>query len=385
MDTHTETLLGPNALRAEATTDSSTSATTRHLPEEPIAHIPLVRSGRREGTFVRTGGTRPRLAHTLDTPALRAARKGGAFPRSLKSASNGPSALRERAPTILYDVLALDPASRPPLEWEAQLPWPPRRRRPTRRTSASRWSGRRRPGARRRAGGHHRHPSDESRLPQMQHSYATTSRVPTGGRPLGWTRMVATRHADGCYRTHRRFLQHLQWHGPRSQLDAAPHPFDLEGLLDTYPDACRTRRRPASLASCVPPLPPPRGRRRRNVRMGDPPYCCGRTGAERGVISRDDPRSRLPCSTSRSRRCRTDPRQPPPGCMTTSTCRSAKPTANMSAFLCGAQARLPEGPQLTPFLRSTVSTPTRSEPGSRPTAPASPTSSEWTGVPRLEA
>ena len=77
MDTHTETLLGPDALHAEAAAstglvDFGNDDTYR----EPMAVFLSSISGRREGTFVRTGGTRPRLAHTLDTPALRAARKG---------------------------------------------------------------------------------------------------------------------------------------------------------------------------------------------------------------------------------------------------------------------------------------------------------------------
>ena len=113
------------------------------------------------------------------------------------------------------------------------------------------------------------------------------------------TDWVATTRARGVYRTHRRLLQHYQWHGPtgRWTLKSPAHLLDLEGLLDTYPDACLvwTHRDPttimASLASLITPV-------RRYAGGETDPGSIGRSTVhlwshtvERGVASRaNDPR-----------------------------------------------------------------------------------------------
>jgi len=167
--------------------------------------------------------------------------------------------------TILYDLLALDPASRSPYEWEVQVPWPP----PERATFA-----------------------DDARIAMVQEGleaffaaeptflsmHAMGASYPAEcntimeyhfAGPDFWssfgvpeyTHWVATERAVGMYDTHRHFLQHLQWHGPQGRwtLKSPGHLLDLEGLLDTYPDACLvwTHRDPtmimASLSSLITP------------------------------------------------------------------------------------------------------------------------------------
>ena len=204
--------------------------------------------------------------------------------------------------TILYDVLALDPASRPPLEWEAQLPWPP--------PEATTYETDERI-ALVQAG------VDQALAaePEIIDTHPMSARLPAECNTImeyhfsgpdwwaafgtdAYTEWVATRHADGCYRTHRRFLQHLQWHGPRGRwtLKSPAHLFDLEGLLDTYPDACLvwTHRDPAtvmtSLASFVRPFRRLGGADDDKVRMGESTVLLWGNALERGVISRDDPR-----------------------------------------------------------------------------------------------
>jgi Sulfotransferase family len=165
--------------------------------------------------------------------------------------------------SILFNLLSLDPVARPPQRWEATSPWPA----PERTTYDS-----------------------DPRIAAMESAIeallATTPELraihPYGARQpvectvimvlhfastLFWTRFDVPRfgrwlideRVPGLYRTHERVLQQLQWKGPRGRwtLKSPQHLFDLEGLLETYPDAClvQTHREPArtmaSLSSLV--------------------------------------------------------------------------------------------------------------------------------------
>lgn len=205
--------------------------------------------------------------------------------------------------TVLYDVLAQDPAARCPLEWEARLPWPP----PEESTY-----------------------DNDQRIemvqagidgvlaaePQIVDTHPLGARFPAECNTImeyafcgpdfwagygtdAYTEWVATRRARGLYRWHKQFLQHLQWHGPRGRwtLKSPAHLFDLEGLLDVYPDACLvwTHRDPAtvmaSLSSFVLPFRRMGGGDTDKVRLAESTTLLWGNALERGVDSRrGDPR-----------------------------------------------------------------------------------------------
>jgi len=204
--------------------------------------------------------------------------------------------------TVLYDVLALDPVARPPLEWEVRLPWPP--------PEAATYETDERI-AMVQAG------VDQvlAAEPEILDTHPLGARLPAECNSImeyhfsgpdwwasfgtdAYTEWVATTRAEGMYRTHRRFLQHLQWHGPRGRwtLKSPAHLFDLEGLLDTYPDACLvwTHRDPAtvmaSLASFVRPFRRVGGGDDDKLSLGRSTTLLWGNALERGVVSRRDPR-----------------------------------------------------------------------------------------------
>lgn len=165
--------------------------------------------------------------------------------------------------TVLYDLLALDPQTRTPRDWEFAMPWPA--------TEAATFDSDPRIELldRQFAGILARAPAladiqhfgatnpSECNL-ALTHHFATTQffaewSVPEYSR---WLREV---RAPGQYITHKRLLQQLQWKGPRGRwtLKSPGHLFDLEGLLEAYPDAnlIWTHRDPlaalSSLASMI--------------------------------------------------------------------------------------------------------------------------------------
>jgi len=165
--------------------------------------------------------------------------------------------------TWLYELLALDPATRAPRDWEAANPWPapeiasfdtdPRiaerqavfdamvKAVPELATI---------------------HPWN-TRMPQecncftnlhfVSSNFWSSYSVPDY---VGW---ITFGRPEGTFQTHRRVLQQLQWKGPRGRwlLKAPPHLFMLDELIETYPDAMivQTHREPAafvpSLASFI--------------------------------------------------------------------------------------------------------------------------------------
>jgi hypothetical protein len=212
--------------------------------------------------------------------------------------------------TILFDLLALDPAARAPQTWEVRWPWPA----PERESYTT-----------------------DPRIAELQAAFDAMTTAAPEVKPLHpwratlpeecntimiyhfasvtfWARLHVPKYVDwllaerapGVYRTHKRILQQLQWKGPRGRwtLKSPAHQLDLEGLLATYPDACliQTHREPArsfaSLASMVATL------RRAGSRalpgaaaVVTDPVEVGRSAAklwggalERSTISRRDPR-----------------------------------------------------------------------------------------------
>ena len=207
--------------------------------------------------------------------------------------------------TWLYELLALDPAVRAPLTWEAAAPCPA----PEAATFTS-----------------------DPRIRQIQAGFDAMLRaVPELAtmHPFGATvpaecnaimqlhfassnfwasydvpdylRWLTEAPAPGAMNTHRRVLQQLQWKGPKGRwvLKSPPYLLMLEDLLAAYPDAClvQTHREPAkmvaSLANMIRAL-----RRARYPDIAEllEPASVARSvlyhfGAalQRGVASREDP------------------------------------------------------------------------------------------------
>jgi hypothetical protein len=146
--------------------------------------------------------------------------------------------------TLLHNILALDPASRVPLTWEAMYPSPPPKV-ATYQTDMRiglvdgqmRWFHRMVKGFNRI------HPVG-ALLPIeclvifsqsfLSYEFETTHRLPSY---LEWLGGQSLRPA---YEVHRRFLQHLQWRCPGKYwvLKAPAHMFDFEAMFSVYPDAC---------------------------------------------------------------------------------------------------------------------------------------------------
>ncbi len=146
--------------------------------------------------------------------------------------------------TLLHSLLALDPASRVPLTWEAMYPSPPPEastyctdRRISLVDGQIRWFHRMLKGFNRI------HPVG-AQFPEeclvifsqsfLSYQFETTHRLPSY---LGWLEGQDLRPA---YEVHRQFLQHLQWRCPgvRWILKAPAHMFDFEAMFSVYPDAC---------------------------------------------------------------------------------------------------------------------------------------------------
>jgi len=161
--------------------------------------------------------------------------------------------------TWLYELLALDPATRAPRDWETANPWPapeiasfdtdPRiaerqavfdamvKAVPELATI---------------------HPWN-TRMPQECNCFTNlhfvSSNFWSSYSVPDYVDWITFGRPEGTFQTHRRVLQQLQWKGPRGRwlLKAPPHLLMLDELIETYPDAMivQTHR---ELASFVPSL-----------------------------------------------------------------------------------------------------------------------------------
>lgn len=161
--------------------------------------------------------------------------------------------------TILYDLLALDLATRTPRDWEFAMPWPA--------PDIATWD-------------------HDPRIAQMNaifagllskapkladiqvfeathasecnlaftHHFASTQFPAEWGVPSygAWLRET---QPPGRYAAHKRVLQQLQWKGPRGRwtLKSPEHLCTIEGLIEAYPDACLiwTHRDPVKALSSL--------------------------------------------------------------------------------------------------------------------------------------
>ena len=145
--------------------------------------------------------------------------------------------------TLLYNLMAQDPANRVPLNWEIMFPSPPPERtthatdpRAARAERQIRWFQRLQPEFRKI------HPIG-ARLPEecvviLSHTFLSFQFSSMYFIPSyqSWLERQDLRPA---YHFHRRFLQHLQWRcrGERWVLKAPPHLPALDALFAAYPDA----------------------------------------------------------------------------------------------------------------------------------------------------
>jgi hypothetical protein len=161
--------------------------------------------------------------------------------------------------TLLFELMAQNPALRVPLSWEVMLPSPPPRAESFQNDPRIRkaqgmfdWVDRIAPEFK------HIHEVG-ARLPQeclpitaqafRSIQFHTTNHVPT------YQAWLNTADLEPAYQYHRRMLQHLQAFGPRGTwlLKAPCHLFGIEALFRVYPDArmVQTHRDPTKVIGSI--------------------------------------------------------------------------------------------------------------------------------------
>ncbi len=161
--------------------------------------------------------------------------------------------------TLLYNLLALDPANRVPLNWETMYPSPPPERTTYETDPRSalaerqiRWFGQLQPEFRKI------HPVG-ARLPEecvviLSHTFLSFQFSSMYFVP-SYQSWLDRQDLRPAYRFHRRFLQHLQWRcrAERWVLKAPPHLPALDALFAVYPDArlILTHRDPLEVVASV--------------------------------------------------------------------------------------------------------------------------------------
>jgi hypothetical protein len=155
--------------------------------------------------------------------------------------------------TYTHALLALDPAARAPLVWEAAFPSPPpeattfdKDPRIARLGAMMEEMLRARPELRQI---HDMKPLNESECEQFMEAHMMSNDLWASFDVPRHARWLAAGASDGYYAAHRRMLQQFQWHGPRGRwtLKSPDHLYRVPALLDAYPDACivQTHRDPA--------------------------------------------------------------------------------------------------------------------------------------------
>jgi Sulfotransferase family len=161
--------------------------------------------------------------------------------------------------TITYDLLTQDPASRAPREFELYIPWPA--------SDVVTFDHDPRIGVVQAMYDNYLAHAPELASIQrldctqpgecnhgMTFHFAGSNFWAEYGVPL-FAEWIKTVVPEGLYRTHKRLLQQFQWRGPKGRwvLKSPHHLFDLEGLIDAYPDAglIWTHRDPVSTFSSL--------------------------------------------------------------------------------------------------------------------------------------
>lgn len=145
--------------------------------------------------------------------------------------------------TITYDLLALDPAARPPRDWEFAMPWPA--------PELATWHTD--PRIAQLNAVYEQLLKAAPKLADIQNIAATTvsecnlvfthhfasTQFPAEWGVPSYEKWLLSGPPVGRYASHQRILQQLQWKGPRGRwtLKSPEHLFDLDGLMAAYPDA----------------------------------------------------------------------------------------------------------------------------------------------------
>lgn len=161
--------------------------------------------------------------------------------------------------TVLYDLLALDPATRTPRDWEFAMPWPAPEAatwdRDPRIAQMNAWFTQllqAAPGLADIQTFEATHPSECNLA--FTHHFASSQFPAEWGVP-SYARWLRETRPPGRYAAHKRILQQLQWKGPRGRwtLKSPEHLCTIEELMIAYPDACLvwTHRDPVSAFSSL--------------------------------------------------------------------------------------------------------------------------------------
>lgn len=161
--------------------------------------------------------------------------------------------------TVLYGMLAADPAMRAPSSWEVARPFPPPRADQRDDDPRIAQTDREFDGFRRIAPGlDHIHPL-AARLPQeclaLQAPQFASYEFPTTFGVSGYWEWLRAHDMHDAYEFERRFLQHLQseFVGAHWILKTPAHLMWLDALLEVFPDALlvHTHRNPAAVLASV--------------------------------------------------------------------------------------------------------------------------------------
>jgi hypothetical protein len=161
--------------------------------------------------------------------------------------------------TITYDLLALDPAARTPREFELYIPWPASE-------EATFDTDPRIAIVKAMYDNYLAHAPQLAEIQRldctqpgecnhgMTFHFAGSNWPAEYGVPQ-FAQWVIDEIPEGLYRTHKRLLQQFQWKGPKGRwvIKSPHHLFDLEGLIEAYPDAglIWTHRDPVSTFSSL--------------------------------------------------------------------------------------------------------------------------------------
>jgi hypothetical protein len=161
--------------------------------------------------------------------------------------------------TVVYELLALDPATRAPRNWEFAMPWPA--------PEVATWNTDPRIAQLNAIFAHllqaapvladiqiieATHPSECNLA--FTHHFASSQFPGDWGAP-SYARWLRETRPPGRYAAHKRILQQLQWKGPRGRwtLKSPEHLCTIDELIQAYPDACLvwTHRDPVSAFSSL--------------------------------------------------------------------------------------------------------------------------------------
>jgi hypothetical protein len=190
--------------------------------------------------------------------------------------------------TWLHDLLSLDPASRAPRSWEVAMPWPAPEiatfdTDPRIAQSDQAWDAMTAVAPEFATMHRVSATAAEECNTILKYHFSSNNFWGVYGVPLflDWT---LSERMNGMFAAHRRFLQQLQWKGPRGRwlLKSPPHLLELDALIEAYPDAClvQTHREPTTIVASTASLL----RTVRRATVGDIPEITDKKMLARSVL-----------------------------------------------------------------------------------------------------